>query len=165
MHLSQTTGANGQMGSIFLGEERCPVEFVTRSRTNVSTIRVFLADDNGDMLTDLRDELADQFDIVGVADSGLEAVKSVRELDPDVLVMDITMPLLNGIEAAVQLRAVHPRTKILFLTIHEEPEYISAAFRTGALGYVTKRRLASDLVAAIRAVFEGREFLSPSLKR
>lgn len=131
----------------------------------MSAIRVFLADDNVAMLADLREELADQFEIVGTAENGLDVVKFVCLLDPDVLVMDITMPEQNGIEAALQLRAMRSRTKILFLTIHEEPEYISAAFQAGALAYVTKRRLAADLVAAVYAVFEGREFLSPTLRR
>jgi len=131
----------------------------------VATIRIFLVDDNGDMLRDLRDELSAEFEITGTAENGEEAVREVVRLDPDILVLDITMPVVNGLQVASMLRERHPRTKILFLTIHEEPEYISAAFSAGALGYVTKRRMASDLPLAIREVFDGRNFLSPSLQK
>jgi DNA-binding NarL/FixJ family response regulator len=131
----------------------------------VATIRVLLVDDNGEMLTDLRDELSAEFEIAGTADSGEEAIREVVRLDPDVIVLDITMPVMNGLQVASSLRDMHRRTKILFLTIHEEPEYISAAFSVGACGYVTKRRLASDLALAIREVSVGRNFLSPSLHK
>jgi DNA-binding NarL/FixJ family response regulator len=129
----------------------------------VATIRVLLVDDNGEMLTDLRDELSAEFEIAGTADNGEEAIREVMRLDPDVIVLDVTMPVMNGLQVASSLRDMHRRTKILFLTIHEEPEYISAAFSVGACGYVTKRRLASDLALAIREVFVGHNFLSPSL--
>jgi DNA-binding NarL/FixJ family response regulator len=131
----------------------------------VAKISVLLADDNGAMLLDLRDELGDEFRIAGTAANGEEVLQAVLRLDPDILVLDVTMPILNGIQVATQLRDLHPRTRILFLTIHEEPEYISAAFLAGARGYVTKRRLASDLSRAIRDVFDGRTFLSPSLQK
>lgn len=131
----------------------------------MAIIRVLLVDDNGDMLTDLRDELSDEFEIAGTAQNGEEAICEVLRLDPDVLVLDITMPVINGLQVASLLREKHPRTKILFLTIHEEHEYISAAFSVGARAYVTKRRLASDLSLAIREVFDGRNFLSPSLRK
>ena len=131
----------------------------------MATIRVLLVDDNGEMLTDLRDELSAEFEIAGTADSGEEAIRAVLRLDPDVIVLDITMPVMNGLQVASSLRDMHRRTKILFLTIHEEPEYISAAFSVGACGYVTKRRLASDLALAIREVSAGRNFLSPSLHK
>jgi DNA-binding NarL/FixJ family response regulator len=131
----------------------------------VATIRVLLVDDNGEMLTDLRDELSAEFEIAGTADNGQEAIREVLRLDPDVIVLDVTMPVMNGLQVASSLRDMHRRTKILFLTIHEEPEYISAAFSVGACGYVTKRRLASDLALAIREVSVGRNFLSPSLHK
>ena len=128
-------------------------------------IRVLLVDDNRDMLSDLRDELGAEFEIAGTTDNGEEAVRQVLRLDPDVLVLDLNMPVMNGLQVASLLREKHPRTKILSLTIHEEPEYISAAFSAGARGYVTKRHMASDLALAIREVFDGRNFLSPFLKK
>ena len=131
--------------------------------TLVATIKVLLADDNEALLADLREELSKEFDIVGTAGNGEEAVRAVLDLDPDVLVIDIAMPVLNGIQTSSRIRKIHPRTKILFLTINEQPEYISAAFSAGASGYVTKRRLANDLAMAIREVFLGNTFLSSSL--
>ena len=131
----------------------------------MATIRVLLVDDNGAMLADLQDELGHEFEIVGTAQDGEEAILAVTRLDPDVLVLDITMPGLNGLQVATLLRESHRRTRILFLTIHEEPEYVSAAFTAGAYGYVSKRRLASDLAHAIREVFDGRRFLSPTLQK
>jgi DNA-binding NarL/FixJ family response regulator len=117
------------------------------------------------MLTDLRDELSAEFEIAGTAENGEQAVREVFRLEPDIVVLDITMPVMNGLQVASLLREKRSATKILFLTIHEEPEYISAAFSAGACGYVTKRRLASDLRAAIREVYDGRNFLSPSLQK
>jgi DNA-binding NarL/FixJ family response regulator len=130
----------------------------------VATIRIFLVDDNGDMLRDLREELSAEFEIAGTAENGEEAIRGVLRLDPDVLVLDLNMPVMSGLQVASLLREKQPRTKILFLTIHEEPEYISAAFCAGALAYVTKRRLGSDLRPAIREAYGGRKFLSPSLQ-
>lgn len=131
----------------------------------MATIRVLLADDNQAMLADLRDELSKEFAIAGAVDNGEEAIHEVLRLDPDILVLDITMPGLSGIQVASHLRDAHSRTKILFLTIHEQSEYISAAFSAGASGYVTKRRLGSDLAVAVRRVFEGQTFLSPTLRK
>lgn len=131
----------------------------------MATIRVLLVDDNGEMLADLRDELSAEFEIAGTASNGEEAIREVVRLDPDVIVLDITMPVVSGLQVASSLRDMHRRTKILFVTIHEEPEYISAAFFVGGCGYVTKRRLASDLALAVREVSAGRNFLSPSLRK
>ncbi len=126
-------------------------------------IRVFLADNNRDILADLREELADEFQIIGTAESGKDVIKAALALVPDVLVLDITMPLLNGLEVARYLQSGKSKIKVIFLTLHEEPEYISAALAAGVEGYVTKRRLANDLRTAIREVFAGHTFLSPSL--
>lgn len=131
----------------------------------MATIRVLLADDNRAMLSDLQDELGKEFVIAGTVDNGEDAIREVIRLDPDILVLDITMPGLSGIQVAAHLRDCCVRTRILFLTIHEQPEYISAALSAGASGYVTKRRLGTDLALAIHQVFEGQSFLSPSLRR
>ena len=135
------------------------------SEVLVSTIRVLLVDDNEAMLRDLQDELGSEFTIAGTAQNGEDGVRAVARLDPDVVVLDVTMPGLNGFQVATRLRNSHPRTRILFLTIHEEPEYVSAAFGAGACGYVSKRRLATDLAFAIREVSGGRTFLSPTLQK
>jgi len=86
----------------------------------MATISVLLADDNRAMLTDLREELSKEFSVVGTVENGEEAIREVLRLDPDVLVLDNTMPGLNGIQFASHLRDVHARTKILFLSIHEQ---------------------------------------------
>jgi DNA-binding NarL/FixJ family response regulator len=131
----------------------------------VSKIRVVLADDNSAILADVRGELSEEFDIVGAVGNGAEVIGEVARLDPDILVLDITMPGVNGIQLASRLRNAHPRTKIVFLTIQEQAEYIAAAFSAGARGYVTKRWLGSDLATAIREVFNGGTFLSASLRK
>lgn len=130
----------------------------------MAIITVFLADDNAAILSEIREDLSKEFHISGTAEDGGEAVREVLLHDPDVLVLDLTMPVLNGIQVAARLREIHPRTKILFLSVHEDPEYISAGFAAGASGYVTKRRMASDLAYAIREVVAGGTFLSPTLR-
>ena len=130
----------------------------------VAKTRLLLADDNETVIAGLRRELGKEFEIVGAVHDGQKAVDGVRCLDPDVLVLDISMPVLDGLQAASRLRDAHCRTKIIFLTIHEEPEYISAAFSAGASGYVTKRHL-TDLMSAIGEVLQGHTFISPSLQR
>jgi DNA-binding NarL/FixJ family response regulator len=129
----------------------------------VEKIRLVLADDNHTVLTGLHQELGKEFDIVETVNDGQKAIEAVRRLDPDVLVLDISMPILDGIQVATQLRDASCRTKIVFLTIHEQPEYALAAFSAGAQGYVTKRHLA-DLIPAIHQVLSGRNFVSPSLQ-
>jgi DNA-binding NarL/FixJ family response regulator len=131
----------------------------------VTRIRVLLADDHEDFLRQLRGELDPQFEIVGTAENGEDAVDAVCRLDPDVLVIDMAMPVMDGLQATERLRGANCRTKIVFLTIREQSDYVAAAFSAGASGYVTKRHLGTDLAAAIREVFRGHTFISPSLRR
>jgi len=129
-----------------------------------AAIRVVLADDNRALLTDIATRLGEGFEIVGMAEDGEETIRVVERSEPSVLVVDISMPLLNGLEVASRLHESGCSAKIVFLTIHEQRSYISAAFACGGSAYVTKRHLASDLAAAIRAVVDGQTFLSPSLR-
>jgi DNA-binding NarL/FixJ family response regulator len=129
----------------------------------VDLVRVLLADDHGDFLRKVQAELSTEFEIVDTAANGEDAIAAVHRLDPDVLVIDISMPILDGLQAASRLRDARCRTKIVFLTIHEQCDFVSAAFAAGASAYVSKRHLGTDLVAAIREVLQGHTFISPSL--
>jgi DNA-binding NarL/FixJ family response regulator len=130
----------------------------------MAKIRVLLADDHEAMLEQLRSILSQDFDVVGTVGNGREAVAEVRRLNPDVLVIDISMPVLDGLQAASQLRSGSCPTKIVFLTVHEDQDYVDAAFAAGASGYVTKSHVTSDLVPAIREVSFGNTYVSKSIK-
>jgi DNA-binding NarL/FixJ family response regulator len=126
--------------------------------------RLLLADDSETMLAGLRQQLGAEFEIVGAVTDGEQAVSAVQRLDPDMLILDISMPVLDGLQAASRLKDADCRTMVIFLTIQEQPEYVSAAFSVGASGYVAKRHLA-DLIPAIREVLRGHTFVSPSLQK
>jgi two-component system response regulator NreC len=130
-------------------------------------IRVLLADDHDIMRDGLRAllELAGDIQVVGDARTGREAVEEAERLLPDVVLMDITMPELDGVEACRRIRQRTPEVRVLFLTMHEADEYLFRALRAGAAGYVIKRTATADLLAAVRAVARGESFLSPSVAR
>jgi DNA-binding NarL/FixJ family response regulator len=130
----------------------------------VPFVRVLLADDHPGVLAELRSKLGKVFEIIGAVEDGKQAVDVALRLDPDVLILDISMPVLSGFQAAARLRDVKCRTKIVILTTYEDDEYIDAAFSFGADAYVTKRHLATDLVTAIHEVLHGNKFTSPSLR-
>ena len=123
--------------------------------------RVLLADDLPEMLENVARQLRGRFDIVGLAANGQQAIEAVAALDPDLLVLDISMPIVNGIQAATRIRDSRCRTKMIFLTVLDDPDYIDAAFAAGALAYVLKSRLATDLIPAIEAVLHGQEYALP----
>ena len=125
--------------------------------------RVLLADDNETLLALVRSLLCKGFDVVGAVRNGRDAIEEVYRLDPDVLVIDISMPILNGLQAASRLRSRKCRTKVVFLTIHEDKDFVAAAFSAGASGYVTKSDLITDLIPAICAALEGRTYISQSI--
>jgi DNA-binding NarL/FixJ family response regulator len=129
----------------------------------VAFLRVLLADDHAGVLAELRVQLGTVFEIVGAVEDGKQAVDATLRLDPDVLVLDISMPVMNGFQAAARLRDLKCRTKIVILTTYEDDDYIDEAFSSGANAYVSKRDLATDLVIAIREVFRGGRFISLSL--
>jgi len=110
-------------------------------------------------------EKAPDIEVVGEANDGGEAVAKAQALSPDVVLMDITMPGINGLEATRQIKAVRPGTKVLILSMHESNQYISQFLRSGASGYVLKDTAASELAGAIRSVFQGDAFLYPSIAR
>jgi DNA-binding NarL/FixJ family response regulator len=131
---------------------------------DVDRIRVVLADDHREVIAKIRGILGDEFDIIEAAENGRQAVTAVLALDPDIFVTDISMPLLNGLQAARSIQKTNSRVKIIFLTIHEDRDFIAAAFSAGATGYVTKRRLSTDLVLAIQEALKGRAFVSNSIR-
>jgi DNA-binding NarL/FixJ family response regulator len=127
--------------------------------TVTERLRVLLADDNPAMLEVAKLMLQKEFDIVGTLKQASAVVREAPEINPDVLILDISMGELNGFEITRQLRREKCLTKIIFLTVHEELEFIRAAFDAGASGYVFKSRMHTDLRAAINAVQAGRVFL------
>ncbi|MGA8731383.1 MAG: response regulator [Terracidiphilus sp.] len=119
-----------------------------------------MADHNQEVIRTIRSLLDDDFEVIKVVENGAEALSAVLALDPDVFVTDIAMPHLNGFEAARSITRTQCRAKIIFLSIHEDAEFIAAALGAGAMGYVTKPRLSTDLVIAIRSALKGRVFVS-----
>ena len=131
----------------------------------MSRARVLLADDHSVMLDRVGVLLNPSFEVVGAVPNGQEMISAGIRLDPDVIVADITMPGLSGIEAAQQLREAGCRAKFVFLTIHIEHEFIDACVAEGALGYVEKSQMKTDLIPAIQAALVGRTFISPLVSR
>jgi len=133
----------------------------------VSKISVLLAEDHTIVRKGLRSLLDGEagVEVIGEAEDGREAVEKVRQLHPDVVVMDIAMPGLNGLEATRQIKKRFPEVKVLILTMHADEEYIFQVLRAGASGYVVKQAAPAELVSAIRAVCQGDSFLSPAVSR
>jgi len=127
-------------------------------------IKVLLVDDHAIMRDGIKALLSihDDIEIVGEASEGKEAIEIAQELMPDVAIMDIGMPGMDGLEATRRLTKRNPRIKVLVLTQHDNKEYILSTIKAGAAGYVPKKALGSELVSAIRAVCRGDSFLYPS---
>ena len=131
----------------------------------MNKIRVLLAEDHTIVRQGLRSllESAAGIEVIGEAEDGREAIQKVGQLRPDVVVMDITMPALNGLQATRQIKRQFPEVKVLILTMHANEEYIFQILRVGASGYVVKQAAVTELVSAIQAVYRGDSFLSPSI--
>jgi DNA-binding NarL/FixJ family response regulator len=129
-------------------------------------VRVVLADDHVLVRQGMKSLLErEKFQVIGEASDGQEAASLVESLHPDIAVLDISMPILNGIDTARQLKRSCPKTKAILLTQHEEDQYIQEALEAGVRGYVLKNQVASDLVHAIHHVSRGEVYLSPSVSR
>ena len=129
-------------------------------------LQIFIADDHQMVREGLKMLLERAgFKVVGEASDGQEAVRRVRDLVPDVAVLDLAMPLLNGLEAAREILRDSPRTRPILLTMHTEDPYVTAALRVGVKAYVLKTQSGSDLVQAIQEVCRGRIYLSPGISR
>jgi len=127
--------------------------------------KVLLADDHTVVAEGLQSLLKDTFDLVGVVHDGRALVEGVEKLRPDVVVTDISMPLLNGLDAIQQIRARHPETKIIVLTMHGETQLAVDAFRKGASGYLLKVSPGEELVTAITQVAQGRSYITSLLAK
>jgi len=131
----------------------------------VKTLRILLAEDHQILREGLRMVLTRErnLEIVGEADNGAAAVSMAQELRPDVVVMDISMPELNGLKATEALRQLAPRTRILILTRHSDSSYVRQLLQSGASGYILKQSASKELVRAIRQVAAGQGFLDPAI--
>ncbi|HMI51198.1 MAG TPA: response regulator transcription factor [Candidatus Saccharimonadales bacterium] len=129
-------------------------------------IRIVLADDHALVRQGLKSLLEREgFLVVGEASDGQEVLHHVRSLEPDIVVMDITMPIFNGLNAARELTQSFPQIKTILLTQHDEDQYVSDALEAGVQGYVLKSQVASDLLQAIQQVSRGQVYLSPGVSR
>jgi two-component system response regulator NreC len=129
-------------------------------------LQLLLADDHVLFRQALKIALErEDFKVVAEACDGLEAVSSAQKLAPDVAIIDIAMPVLNGLDAAAQITKTAPRTKVILLTMYTDEQYVIGALRAGVHGYVIKSQAANDLVEAIRSVHRGMTYLSPGVSR
>ena len=128
-------------------------------------VRILLADDHTIILDGLCSLLGknQDFKVVGRASDGTSAVRLAASLSPDIVIMDVSMPGLNGIDAARRILAENPKTKIIALSMHNDGRYISAALKSGAMGYILKESAFEELIAAIRTVMKGQCYLSASI--
>jgi DNA-binding NarL/FixJ family response regulator len=127
--------------------------------------RVLLADDREVLLTRVKSVLKSDFELVGTVNDGRALVLEAERLRPDLIVLDISMPILNGIDAAHEIHEALPGIRLVFLTVHTNPEFVRACFAEGGLGYVNKSRLGTDLIPALNEALLGHSFISPSMPR
>ncbi|GJL61592.1 MAG: DNA-binding response regulator [Nitrospirales bacterium] len=123
--------------------------------------RVVLADDHPMVLASIQKVLEAEFEVVGTAEDGLNLVRVAQQLQPDVIVLDMSMPMLNGLQAAQQLKKLVPACKLIFLTMHGDPSYVRQAFASGASGFLLKRSAATELSEAIHRTLQGHTYLTP----
>ena len=136
-----------------------------REAISLNRPRVLVADDHPIILDRVLSLLKPNFDVVATTTNGVDLIAEAKRLRPDVIVLDITMPMLNGIEAAHELHNVGLEARLVFLTVHQESVFVQACFAEGAFGYVTKSRLGTDLVPAINDALAGHCFVSSNAPR
>ncbi len=126
------------------------------------TARILLADDHKEIRDKVKRYLESEFNVLDAVENGRQLLEAAARLDPDLCLLDISMPVLDGIETATQLKESGSKAKVIFLTVHEDADFLQAALKTGASGYVIKRRMASDLHRAVKEALAGRIFISSS---
>lgn len=136
---------------------------VENGREGRTVVRILLADDSPSMLQEARRILEPEFQIVGTVDDGQAVLEATESLKPDVLILDISMGVMDGLEAARLLTRSDSKAKIVFLTVHKDQDFVEEAFSAGAVGYVIKPRLGTDLPVAVREALMGHTFVSPDL--
>ncbi len=127
--------------------------------------RVLIADDHSLVLAGLRKLVETDCDVVGTVEDGRALLEAAQRLKPDVILLDISMPLLNGLDAARQLTKMVPESRLIFLTMQSSPTYAAEAFKAGASGYLLKRSAASELHQAIEAVLKGQHYMTPVITK
>jgi len=127
----------------------------------MARIRLLLADDHVMFAQGLKSLLGDEFELLGTAENGEQLVEATLRFHPDVILVDISMPVLNGFDAVRKIKAFGRETRIIFLTMHDDATLLAEAFRCGASGYVLKQAAGEELVNAIREVAQGRNYVSP----
>lgn len=131
----------------------------------MSKARVLLAEDHVLVSEGLTKLLEADFTLVGTVVDGHALVQAVKKHTPDIAIIDISLPLLNGLEAARQIKKCEPQTKLIFLTMHSEEHFIQEAFKVGGAGYILKQSATAELVFAIKEVYQGRTYVSPSIAK
>lgn len=129
----------------------------------MSRVRVLLADDHRIVAEGLRRLLENEFELVDLVEDGAALLAAAQRHDPDVIVTDIGMPVMNGVDAVLELRKTRPNVAVVFLTMHRDPAYLERARAAGGLGYVLKHSAAAELVTAVNEAIAGREYVTPAL--
>ena len=127
--------------------------------------RILMADDHAIVLAGLRKLVESEGEVVGMVEDGRGLVEAAQQLRPDIVLLDISMPLLNGLDAARQISKLVPESKLIFLTMHATPTYATEAFKAGASGYLIKRSAAVELKQAIQAVMRGQHYMTPLITK
>ena len=127
--------------------------------------RILIADDHNLVAELCKKVLEAEFDVVGIVADGRTLIRTATELRPDVIIVDVGMPVLNGLDAAHQVKQALPAVKIIFLTMNSDPELAAEAFRRGASGYLLKTSAAAEMVISVREVLRGRSYLSPRMSK
>jgi DNA-binding NarL/FixJ family response regulator len=138
---------------------------MTSREARVKRLRVLVADDHKAMLDNLVHILSHDFDVVSAVGDGASVVREAARVNPDLLVLDISMPVMGGIAAAGRLKASGSTAKVVFVTMHHDREFVQESSALGTVGFVVKNRLMSDLMPAIHSVLSGHAFVSPSVRQ
>lgn len=135
------------------------------AQTQPARARLVLADDHGLIVEGLRSLLSKNFDVVGVATNGRDLLAEVERLNPDAVLLDVSMPLLNGMEAARQIKARYQHVKLVFVTQKADRMYVQAALRIGASGYILKQAATTEIDGALREILSGHYYVTPALRK